>query len=59
MLILEEVIDEAQVQAVAEAAGLEHWVISDLSPPAAVTRSRFASLELAILSRAPIASAAE
>lgn len=33
VLILQEVIDEAQVRAVAEAVGLDHWVISDLSLP--------------------------
>lgn len=59
ILILEEIIDEAQVQAAAEAAGLDHWVVSDFSAPAAVTRNSFASLEVAVLSRRPIVAVAE
>ncbi|ETX12922.1 hypothetical protein OCH239_15400 [Roseivivax halodurans JCM 10272] len=59
ILILQEVIDSAQVEAVADATGLGHWVISDFSPPEDVTNTPFASLEVAILSATPIVSAAE
>ena len=33
VLVLQEVIDEAQVEAAAEAGGFAHWAISDFSPP--------------------------
>lgn len=59
ILILQEIIASAQVEAIADATGLGHWVISDFSPPEDVTNNPFASLEVAILSDTPIVSAAE
>ena len=59
VLILQEVISADQVEAIAAATGLQHWVISDFSPPPSITNSPFASLEVAILSTIPIQHAAE
>ena len=59
VLILQEVISDAQVRAVARALGMPYWAISDLSPPVAITGNGFRSLEVAILSRIPIEAAAE
>lgn len=59
ILILQEVIASAQVEAIADAAGLGHWVISDFSPPEDVTVNPFASLEVAMLSATRIVNAAE
>jgi len=59
VLVLQEVISDEQVQAVAEALGHEHWVISDFSPPPSVTGSPFRSLEAAVTSALPIEGAGE
>ena len=59
VLILQEVISDEQVQAVAQALGHQHWVVSDFSPPLSVTGSPFGSLEVAVTSTVPIEAAAE
>ena len=59
LLVLQEVISEDQVEAAAEALGVEHWAISDFSPPVSITNNPFGSLEVAVISRTPIARAAE
>ena len=59
VLILQEVISDAQVRAIARALDMPYWAISDLSPPVAVTGNGFRSLEVAVLSRIPIEAAAE
>ncbi|MGD8275763.1 MAG: endonuclease/exonuclease/phosphatase family protein, partial [Thiohalocapsa sp.] len=59
VLVLEEVISEEQVEAVADAMGLDHYAISDFSPPPEITGAWFASLEVAVISRLPIEGAAE
>ncbi len=59
ILILQEVISENQVKAVADGLGLEHWVISDFSPPVSITGKWYRSLETAIVSRLPIRAAME
>ena len=59
ILILQEVIAVEQVEAIAGALGMQHWVISDFSPPESITNNPFASLEVAIVSAAPIVHAAE
>ncbi|WP_139214944.1 hypothetical protein [Palleronia marisminoris] len=37
LLALQEVISEEQVQAIADGLGLDHWAISDFSPPIEIT----------------------
>ena len=59
VLVLQEVISDEQVQAVAQALGHQHWVISDFSPPPSVTGSPFGSLEVAVTSALPIEGAGE
>lgn len=59
VLVIQEVIEAEQVAAIAEAAGMPHWVISDFSPPESITGDGFRSLEVAVLSRISIESAAE
>ncbi|MCF7990788.1 MAG: endonuclease/exonuclease/phosphatase family protein [Thiohalocapsa sp.] len=59
VVLLQEVIAEAQVAAVAEAMGLAHYAISDFSPPPEISGAWFKSLEVAVLSRLPIEGAAE
>ncbi|MEM9811237.1 MAG: endonuclease/exonuclease/phosphatase family protein [Pseudomonadota bacterium] len=59
LLVLQEVISEEQVAAIAKAAGLDHWAISDFSPPVSITGNGFRSLEVAILSRQPMTGVAE
>jgi endonuclease/exonuclease/phosphatase family metal-dependent hydrolase len=59
VLVLQEVIDEAQVAAAAEAGGFAHWAMSDFSPPVRITGAWFKSLEVAILSQIPIEALAE
>ena len=59
VLVLEEVIAEEQVEAAARAIGHPHWVISDFSPPPNISGGPFNSLEVAVISRPPITSAAE
>lgn len=53
ILVLQEVISSEQVAEIADEIGFNHWAISDFSPPIGVTGKWFASLEVAILSRAP------
>lgn len=57
--ILQEVISEEQVAAIARGFGLDHWAISDFSPPVSITGAWFRSLEVAVISRTPIRRAAE
>jgi len=59
VLVLAEVIDEAQVEAAAEAGGFAHWAMSDFSPPVSITGAWYQSLEVAILSQIPIEALAE
>lgn len=59
VLAVQEVVSEDQVQAVAEGLGLDHWAISDFSPPVEITGKWYESLEVGVLSALPIASAAE
>ena len=59
VLVLQEVIDQAQVEAAAEAGGFAHWAISDFSPPTRITGAWYKSLEVAILSRVPIEAVSE
>lgn len=59
VLVLQEVISEEQVRAIAEGLGLDHWAISDFSPPVEITGGWYMSLEVAVVSAAPIAAAAE
>lgn len=59
VLALQEVVDEDQVQAAAEALGLNFWVMSDFSPPIRITENPFRSLEVAVISRIPIENAGE
>ncbi|MEM8550006.1 MAG: endonuclease/exonuclease/phosphatase family protein [Verrucomicrobiota bacterium] len=59
VLALQEVIDEDQVIAAAEALGLDFWVMSDFSPPVHITKNPFRSLEVAVISSMPIESAGE
>jgi endonuclease/exonuclease/phosphatase family metal-dependent hydrolase len=59
ILVIQEVIDSAQVAAISSAIGMPFWVISDLSPPVSITGNGFGSLEVAILSRTPVERAAE
>ncbi|MCF8003713.1 MAG: endonuclease/exonuclease/phosphatase family protein [Chromatiaceae bacterium] len=59
VLVLQEVVAEEQVRAAAEAGGFAHWSMSDFSPSMRITGAWFKSLEVAILSRVPIVSAAE
>ncbi|MCF7993383.1 MAG: endonuclease/exonuclease/phosphatase family protein [Chromatiaceae bacterium] len=59
VLVLQEVVAEEQVRAAAEAGGFAHWAMSDFSPPMRITDAWWKSLEVAILSRVPIESAAE
>lgn len=59
VLVLQEVISAAQVEAIAEGIGLEHWAISDFSPPPEITGAWFNSLEVAVISALPIEAAAE
>lgn len=59
VLVLQEVIDAAQVQAAAAAGGFPNWAMSDFSPPVRITGAWHESLEVAILSRLPIESAVE
>ena len=58
-IVLQEIVSEEQVQAAAEALGLPHWAVSDFSPPTRITKNPYASLEVAVLSRTPLARAAE
>lgn len=59
VLVLQEIVSEAQVEAAADAGGFDYWAISDFSPPLKVTNAWHKSLEVAVLSRRPIRSAAE
>ena len=59
LLVLQEVIADDQVQAAAEAGGFAHWAMSDFSPPIEISGAWHKSLEVAVLSRLPIESAAE
>jgi endonuclease/exonuclease/phosphatase family metal-dependent hydrolase len=59
VLVLAEVIDEAQVAAAAEAGGFAHWTMSDFSPPVAITGAWHESLEVAILSDRPFSLVSE
>ncbi|NBC49291.1 MAG: hypothetical protein GVY22_15225 [Gammaproteobacteria bacterium] len=59
VLVLQEVIDQAQVEAAAEAGGFAHWAISDFSPPPRITGGWWKSLEVAILNQRPIEALAE
>ncbi|SEA86581.1 endonuclease/exonuclease/phosphatase family protein [Rubrimonas cliftonensis] len=59
VVMLQEVISQDQVAAIARGFGLEHHAISDFSPPPSITRSPFSSLEVAVISRTPILGAAE
>ena len=59
VLALQEVISEEQVRAIAEGLGLEHWAVSDFSPPVRITGAWHRSLEVAVVSVLPIESAAE
>ncbi len=59
IVILQEIISEEQVSAIAEGLGLEHWAISNLAPPVSITGHWARSLELAVVSRIPILAAAE
>jgi hypothetical protein len=57
--IIEEVIETDQVAAIAKGLGLDHWLISDFSPPVSITGFWANSLEVAIISRIPFEHAAE
>lgn len=59
IVIVQEVISEDQVDAIAEGLGLAHWAISDFAPPVSITGFWAQSLEVGIISRLPILSAAE
>ncbi|MEA3639386.1 MAG: endonuclease/exonuclease/phosphatase family protein [Lamprobacter sp.] len=59
VLMLQEVIDAAQIEAAAEAGGFAHWAISDFSPPTRITGAWHQSLEVAILSRRPFTAVSE
>lgn len=60
VLVLQEVVDEDQVAAAAQALGFEHWAISNFSPPVRITKNPFRSLEVAVLSKTePIQMAIE
>ncbi|MEA1051532.1 endonuclease/exonuclease/phosphatase family protein [Lamprobacter modestohalophilus] len=59
VLVLQEIVSEAQVEAAAKAGGFDYWAISDFSPPVEVTNAWHKSLEVAVLSRRPIKSVAE
>ena len=59
VLILQEVISDAQLRSIAQTLDMPYWAISDLSPPVAITGNGFRSLEVAVLSRIPIEAAAE
>lgn len=59
VVAVQEVISEEQVAAIARGLGLEHWVISDFSPPVDITGAWFRSLEVAVISRLPLTAAAE
>lgn len=59
VLVLQELVSEAQLQAVAKTNGFRDWAMSDFSPPVAITKAWHKSLEVAVLSRLPIESVAE
>lgn len=59
VLVLQEIVAEAQVQAAAEAGGFAHWAMSDFSPPVEISGVWWKSLEVAMLSRQPISAAGE
>lgn len=59
VLVLQEIISETQVEAAAKAGGFRYWAMSDFSPPLKITNAWHKSLEVAVLSRRPIESAAE
>lgn len=53
VLVLQEVISSRQVAEIADKLGLEHWAVSDFSPPVETTGHWPRSLEVAIISRTP------
>lgn len=57
--MLQEVISKDQVAAIARGFSLDHWAISDFSPPVDITGAWFRSLEVAVISRTSIRFAAE
>src|SRR5918998_1656978 len=57
--IIEEVIETDQVAAIAKGLGLDHWVISDFSPPVSISGFWANSLEVAVISRRPFERVAE
>jgi endonuclease/exonuclease/phosphatase family metal-dependent hydrolase len=59
VLVLQEIVSQDQVQAAAAGGGFAHWAMSDFAPPVAVTGAWHQSLEVAVLSRLPIETAAE
>lgn len=59
VLILQEVISQDQVSAIAERLAMEYWAISDFSPPVSITGKWFRSLEVAIVSSVPFDRVAE